>query len=159
MILFNKSTATTGRNSKHVCTVKTTSCRLFIFRFIRPKQLSARKKKRGAKTHEMRESAQNKNKSCVLWSLASVENINLHVLWQFWFNLRRHATHSGAEYMVLLILQLSFILRCHSANKFPLFCLLRFWWWRFWWKKSQPNWESSFSHFTFQQQHKKYRFS
>lgn len=105
MILFNKSTATTGRNREHVCTVKTTLCRLFIFRFVRPKQLSTRKKKRGEK---MKCESQHriKNKSWVLWSLVSVENINFRVLWQFWFNLRRHATYSGAEYMVLL--QLSF---------------------------------------------------
>lgn len=141
MILFNKSTATTGRNREHVCTVKTTLCRLFIFRFVRPKQLSTRKKKRGEK---MKCESQHriKNKSWVLWSLVSVENINFRVLWQFWFNLRRHATYSGAEYMVLL--QLSFILHLMmeilEAN-------------------SQPNWESSVSHFTFQQQHKKYRFA
>lgn len=120
---------------------KTTLCRLFIFRFVRPKQLSTRKKKRGEK---MKCESQHriKNKSWVLWSLVSVENINFRVLWQFWFNLRRHATYSGAEYMVLL--QLSFILHLMmeilEAN-------------------SQPNWESSFSHFTFQQQHKKYRFA
>lgn len=88
MILFNKSKTTTQKSSKQVCTAKTTSCIYFYL-------YNSRGKHCAISTSTNTAVYANKVYS---WSLVSKKNINFHVLWQFWFNLRGRV--AGAEYNV-----------------------------------------------------------